>query len=63
MKEINLIECPPPRSETQQRTRQHSTSKPKNKKTKKTEFTILYGTASPPTSYGGYGGNAQESAK
>ena len=33
------------------------------KKKKKTEFTILYGTASPPTSYGGYGGNAQETAK
>lgn len=32
-------------------------------KPKKTEFTILYGTASPPTSYGGYGGNAQETAK
>lgn len=40
----------------------HSTSKPKKTK-QKTEFTILYGTASPPTSYGGYGGNAQETAK
>ena len=27
------------------------------------EFTTYYGTASPPTSYGGYGGNAKESAK
>lgn len=27
------------------------------------DFTTLYGTASPPTSYGGYGGNAKESAK
>ncbi|KAH7620853.1 putative Thylakoid lumenal 19 kDa protein, chloroplastic [Nannochloris sp. 'desiccata'] len=26
-------------------------------------FTIFYGTASPPTSYGGYGGNAEEDAK
>ena len=28
-----------------------------------TEYTKLYGTASPPTSYGGYGGNAAEEAK
>lgn len=27
------------------------------------EFTTYYGTASPPTSYGGYGGNAKETAK
>lgn len=27
------------------------------------EYTIFYGTASPPTSYGGYGGNAKEDAK
>ncbi|KAL4531054.1 hypothetical protein Ndes2526B_g04787 [Nannochloris sp. 'desiccata'] len=27
------------------------------------DFTIFYGTASPPTSYGGYGGNAEEDAK
>ena len=35
----------------------------KNPTPPKTEFTILYGTASPPTSYGGYGGNAAEEAK
>jgi hypothetical protein len=28
-----------------------------------TEYTLFYGTASPPTSYGGYGGNAEEDAK
>lgn len=27
------------------------------------EYTLFYGTASPPTSYGGYGGNAEEDAK
>jgi len=27
------------------------------------DYEIFYGTASPPTSYGGYGGNAQEAAK
>ena len=27
------------------------------------EYTIFYGTATPPTSYGGYGGNAAEDAK
>ena len=37
--------------------------KKKNPTPPKTEFTILYGTASPPTSYGGYGGNAAEEAK
>jgi len=38
-------------------------NKKRTNSTKNAEFTILYGTASPPTSYGGYGGNAQESAK
>jgi hypothetical protein len=27
------------------------------------DYEVFYGTASPPTSYGGYGGNAQEDAK
>lgn len=40
-----------------------SGKKKKNPTPPKTEFTILYGTASPPTSYGGYGGNAAEEAK
>lgn len=27
------------------------------------DYEVFYGTASPPTSYGGYGGNAKEAAK
>lgn len=59
---VHRHRVPPLRSKDTAGERDDSTSKPK-KKTKKTEFTILYGTASPPTSYGGYGGNAQETAK
>lgn len=59
---------PVPPIERQQGGDQRRRSRPLEKKKKtptppKTEFTILYGTASPPTSYGGYGGNAAEEAK
>lgn len=59
---------PVPPIERQQGGDQRRRSRPLEKKKEnptppKTEFTILYGTASPPTSYGGYGGNAAEEAK
>ena len=56
----SIIECSPPIKTTPRTTLNLDNNQ---KKKKKTEFTILYGTASPPTSYGGYGGNAQETAK
>ena len=40
-----------------------TTSPPRDAAPAPAAYTTLYGTASPPTSYGGYGGNAKESAK
>lgn len=54
-----FIECRSKR-ETAATKKRRSTKKPNQKEA---EYSILYGTASPPTSYGGYGGNAQETAK